>query len=118
VLPRAFFLIFWQAPTCLVWILAKSTAVHWQGRDLGWLADDLVIACTSPTGKRTAGISLKSDRQVTSGGFPPKLLASRGRNGSASRQVTRFATAMTRLPDARHHIPRRRNLWDCLLVLQ
>ncbi|MCS3926108.1 hypothetical protein M2175_001139 [Bradyrhizobium elkanii] len=49
----------------------KIDRLQWQGRDLGWLADDLVVECTAPTGKRSAGISIKSDRQVTSSGFPP-----------------------------------------------
>jgi hypothetical protein len=44
--------------------------VQWQGRDLGWFSDDLVIECATPTGNREAGISIKSDRQVTSAGFP------------------------------------------------
>jgi hypothetical protein len=44
--------------------------VQWQGRDLGWFADDLVIECATPTGNRAAGTSIKSDRQVTSAGFP------------------------------------------------
>jgi hypothetical protein len=48
----------------------KIDRVQWQGRDLGWLADDLVIECSASTGKRAAGISIKSDRQVTSAGFP------------------------------------------------
>ncbi len=52
----------------------KIDRVQWQGRDLGWLADDLVIEC-SATGKRSAGISIKSDRQVTGAGFPPDFVA-------------------------------------------
>jgi hypothetical protein len=48
----------------------KINRVQWQGRDLGWFADDLVIDCTTSTGKRAAGISIKSDRQVTGAGFP------------------------------------------------
>jgi hypothetical protein len=48
----------------------KVDRVQWQGRDFGWFADDLVIDCTTSTGKRTAGISIKSDRQVTGAGFP------------------------------------------------
>ena len=49
--------------------------IQWQGRELGWLADDLVIECSSSTGNRAAGISIKSDRQVTSTGFPPEFVA-------------------------------------------
>jgi hypothetical protein len=53
----------------------KTDRVQWQGRDLGWLADDLAIECSASTGKRAAGISIKSDRQVTSAGFPPDFVA-------------------------------------------
>ena len=53
----------------------KIDRVQWQGRDLGWLADDLVIECSASTGKRAAGISIKSDRQVTGAGFPPDFVA-------------------------------------------
>ncbi|WP_315837572.1 ATP-binding protein [Bradyrhizobium prioriisuperbiae] len=49
--------------------------LQWQGRDLGWLADDLAIECSAATGKRAAGISIKSDRQVTGAGFPPDFAA-------------------------------------------
>jgi hypothetical protein len=49
----------------------KIDRVQWQGRDLGWLADDLVIECSAAIGKRAAGISIKCDRQVASAGFPP-----------------------------------------------
>ncbi|MBP1093709.1 P-loop NTPase family protein [Bradyrhizobium diazoefficiens] len=52
----------------------KIDRLQWQGRDLGWLADDLIVECTAPTGKRSAGISIKSDRQVTSSGFPPDFV--------------------------------------------
>jgi hypothetical protein len=52
----------------------KIDRAHWQGRDLGWLADDLVVNCTSPAGKHSVGISLKSDRQVTSAGFPSNFV--------------------------------------------
>jgi hypothetical protein len=52
----------------------KIDRVQWQGRDLGWLADDLVIECSLSTGKHAAGISIKSDRQVTSAGFPPDFV--------------------------------------------
>jgi hypothetical protein len=52
----------------------KIDRLQWQGRDLGWLADDLVVECRASTGKRSAGISIKSDRQVTSSGFPPDFV--------------------------------------------
>jgi hypothetical protein len=53
----------------------KIDRVQWQGRDLGWFADDLVIECSASAGKRTAGISIKSDRQVTAAGFPPDFVS-------------------------------------------
>ena len=53
----------------------KIDRVQWQGRDLGWLADDLVVECSASAGKRAAGISIKSDRQVTAAGFPPDFVA-------------------------------------------
>ena len=53
----------------------KIDRVQWQGRDLGWLADDLVIECSTSTGKRAASISIKSDRRVTGAGFPPDFVA-------------------------------------------
>lgn len=53
----------------------KIDRVQWQGRDLGWLADDLVIECSASAGRRAAGISIKSDRQVTAAGFPPDFVA-------------------------------------------
>jgi hypothetical protein len=52
----------------------KIDRLQWQGRDLGWLADDLVVECTASIGKRSTGISIKSDRQVTSSGFPPDFV--------------------------------------------
>lgn len=52
----------------------KVDRLHWQGRDQGWLADDLVVECTSASGDRQVGISLKSDRQVTSAGFPANFV--------------------------------------------
>ncbi|MGY4509479.1 hypothetical protein [Bradyrhizobium sp. USDA 3650] len=51
----------------------KIDCVQW--RDVGWLADDLVIGCSASTGKRAAGISIKSDRQVTRAGFSPDFVA-------------------------------------------
>jgi hypothetical protein len=75
----------------------KIDRLQWQGRDLGWLADDLIVECTASTGKRSAGISIKSDRQVTSSGFPPDSLAQHGRNGSASRRSVSYAAATTLL---------------------
>ena len=53
----------------------KIERVQWQGRDLGWLADDLVIECSAWAQRRAAGISIKSDQQVTRAGFPPDFVA-------------------------------------------
>ena len=53
----------------------KIDRVQWQGRDLGWLADDFIIECSASAGKRAAGISIKSDRQVTAAGFPSDFVA-------------------------------------------
>jgi hypothetical protein len=50
--------------------LGRIKRIDWQARDMGWLADDLVITCANPDGDRTAGISVKSSKQVTRGGFP------------------------------------------------
>lgn len=46
--------------------------IDWQARDSGWLADDLAVTCNIPgTGaERSAGLSIKSNRQVTASGFP------------------------------------------------
>jgi hypothetical protein len=52
----------------------RVTRVDWQARDAGWLADDLVISCKLPNGDRAAGISIKSDRQVTKSGFPEDFI--------------------------------------------
>ncbi|MDA8049065.1 MAG: hypothetical protein M0002_03505 [Rhodospirillales bacterium] len=49
----------------------RITRVDWQARDAGWLADDLAVTCELPFGdRRSIGISIKSDQQVTSRGFP------------------------------------------------
>ena len=71
----------------------KIERVQWQGRDLGWLADDLVIECSSSTGKRAASISIKSDRRVTAAGFPRISSPPHGHNGSASRPSVCSAAA-------------------------
>jgi hypothetical protein len=46
--------------------------VDWQARDAGWLVDDLAITCklTGTGDDRAAGLSIKSDRQMTAAGFP------------------------------------------------
>jgi hypothetical protein len=48
----------------------RVTRIDWQARDAGWLADDLAIACSTPTGHQSAGISIKSSQQVTRAGLP------------------------------------------------
>lgn len=51
--------------------LGRIVRVDWQTRDAGWLADDLAVTFTpGPSGDRAAGISIKSDKQVTASGFP------------------------------------------------
>ena len=44
--------------------------IDWQARDAGWLLDDLAVSCTHSGADRSTGISIKSDQQVTRGGFP------------------------------------------------
>jgi hypothetical protein len=54
----------------------RIVRVDWQARDAGWLADDLALTCTSgPGGDRAAGLSIKSNRQVTASGFPTNFVA-------------------------------------------
>jgi hypothetical protein len=43
--------------------------VHWQARDLRWLADDLVCELSAGANATQVGLSIKLDRQVTEGGF-------------------------------------------------
>ena len=45
--------------------------MDWQARDLGWLADDLALTCVEPSSeRRSVGISIKSDQQLSTHGFP------------------------------------------------
>src|SRR6516165_794242 len=45
--------------------------VDWQTRDAGWLADDLALTCkTGLNERRSVGISVKSNQQLTANGFP------------------------------------------------
>jgi hypothetical protein len=44
--------------------------LDWQARDGGWHADDLAVSCAEGGTERATGLSIKSDRQVTSSGFP------------------------------------------------
>src|SRR6266436_3486754 len=52
----------------------RIVRLDWQARDLGWLADDLVVTCKQSSGDRAAGISIKSAQQVTRAGFPPDFV--------------------------------------------
>jgi hypothetical protein len=51
---------------------AFGRIVHldWQARDAGWHVDDLAVRSVAGTTERAAGLSIKSDRQVTASGFP------------------------------------------------
>jgi hypothetical protein len=44
--------------------------VDWQVRDADWLLEDLALTLQSAVGRRTAALSIKSDRQITEAGFP------------------------------------------------
>jgi hypothetical protein len=45
--------------------------VDWQARDQGWLADDLALSCQVGSDLvRSIGLSIKSNEQVTTHGFP------------------------------------------------
>jgi hypothetical protein len=49
----------------------RITRIDWQARDAGWLADDLALTCEGSSGeRRSVGISIKSDQQVNTRGFP------------------------------------------------
>jgi len=49
----------------------RITRIDWQARDAGWLADDLALTCEpSSHEKRSVGISIKSNQQVSARGFP------------------------------------------------
>jgi len=52
----------------------RVTRVDWQARDAGWLADDLGISFKLPSRDRAAGLSIKSDRQVTKSDFPEEFV--------------------------------------------
>lgn len=45
--------------------------IDFQVGDRGWRIDDLLLTLESSSGVRYAALSVKSNRQVTSGGFPP-----------------------------------------------
>jgi alpha-D-ribose 1-methylphosphonate 5-triphosphate synthase subunit PhnL len=49
----------------------RIVRIDWQARDVGWLVDDLALTCEPAPGEnRFVGISVKSDQQVTTSGFP------------------------------------------------
>src|ERR1700726_2887972 len=53
----------------------RITRVDWQARDAGWLADDLALTCEGSSGqRRSVGISIKSDQQVNTRGFPSEFV--------------------------------------------
>lgn len=51
----------------------RLTRLHWQAHEKGWLFDDLVGEFDAAGRNRTAGLSIKSDRQVTENGFPKEF---------------------------------------------
>jgi hypothetical protein len=54
---------------------ARITRIDWQARDAGWLADDLALTCErSADERRSVGISIKSNQQMTARGFPPDFV--------------------------------------------
>ncbi|MDA8253319.1 MAG: DUF6088 family protein, partial [Rhodospirillales bacterium] len=54
----------------------RITRIDWQARDAGWLAEDIAITCEGDgAAPRTAGISIKSNQQVSKSGFPPDFAA-------------------------------------------
>lgn len=45
--------------------------IDWQARDLGWLPDDIVVTYRDSGDRiRRVALSMKSNKQITSGGFP------------------------------------------------
>jgi hypothetical protein len=44
--------------------------IDWQARSEGWLLDDLVLSLSRRGGVGRLALSIKSDRQVTTSGFP------------------------------------------------
>jgi hypothetical protein len=55
--------------------LGVVSRVHRQARDAGWLLDDLVVELLDSNGlQHVAAMSVKSDRQVTAGGFPKEFV--------------------------------------------
>ena len=52
----------------------KVVRVDWQTRDAGRLLDDLAVTAADGAARRVAEVSVKSGRQVTSGGFPANFV--------------------------------------------
>lgn len=48
--------------------------IDWQTRDMHWLADDLGVTCNTTNGTRAIGLSIKSDKQVKTSGFPDSFV--------------------------------------------
>ena len=48
--------------------------LDWQVRETGWHLDDFAVVCDAEGRERCAGLSCKSDRQVTSSGFPSNFI--------------------------------------------
>jgi hypothetical protein len=49
----------------------RVARVDWQATDMGWLMDDLAVTCEQAGNEnRFVGISIKSDQQVNTNGFP------------------------------------------------
>ena len=63
--------------------LGRITRLDWQTRCDGWLLDDLGVSFQS-TETAVLALSIKSDRQVTQGGFPASFVeaARLGRGGA------------------------------------
>lgn len=55
---------------CLGISRGRVRLIDWQARDAGWHLDDLAVTCEAGGIERGAAISCKSDKQVTSSGFP------------------------------------------------
>jgi hypothetical protein len=50
-------------------VFGRVRRLDWQAREAGWHLDDLALTCDAGGTERCAGVSCKSDRQVTSSGF-------------------------------------------------
>ncbi len=96
----------------------RVTRLDWQARDAGWLADDLAVTCESQDGQtRAAGISIKSNQQVTNSGFPPDFVALAWRQwlGRDTKRVFRQGTDAIVLATAKLPAHLKRD-WEALLT--